>query len=104
MQTNSAKYAFGRYVLDEEAHSVTTDGVTIRLTPKEFATLSVLLHAAGRPVGRDELTREVWPETHVGEGSLPRNISVLRRQLGEECVETIPKVGYRLALSVTRLQ
>jgi TolB-like protein/tetratricopeptide (TPR) repeat protein len=42
----------------------------------------------------------VWPETTVEENNLDRNISTLRKALGEQAVgpqyiETVPRVGYR---------
>ena len=43
--------------------------------------------------------QSVWPDTVVEEGGLARNISLLRKSLGEEegsrYIETIPKRGYR---------
>jgi Tfp pilus assembly protein PilF len=49
----------------------------------------------------------VWPDTHVEEGNLTRNVSVLRRALGTDAqshIETVPKYGYRFVGEVTRAE
>ena len=50
----------------------------------------------------------VWPDTFVEEGALARNISALRKALGDDAessqyVETIPKRGYRFIATVKDL-
>ena len=42
----------------------------------------------------------VWPDTFVGDGSLARNVSVLRKILGEGLIQTVSKKGYRLVAPV----
>jgi len=44
----------------------------------------------------------VWPDSVVEENSLDRNISALRKALGEQVsgesfIETVPRAGYRFA-------
>lgn len=51
-------------------------------------------------VEKDELIKRVWPDTFVEEGGLARNISLLRKVLGEgsddsHYIETIPRRGCR---------
>jgi Transcriptional regulatory protein, C terminal len=48
----------------------------------------------GRVVPKEEIIKEVWRDTFIGDTSLTRNISVLRKVLGPEVIETIPKRGY----------
>jgi TolB-like protein len=79
---------------------LTRDGVPVSVTPKAVDTLLVLLQHAGRLVRREQLMKEVWPDTFVGEDSLTRNISALRRALSQgtgepELIETVSKRGYR---------
>lgn len=67
-------------------------------------TLVVLLRHAGQLVSKEDLMREVWPDTFVEEGGLARNVSVLRKALGGEADEsfiaTVPKRGYRFVAPV----
>jgi Transcriptional regulatory protein, C terminal len=65
--------------------------------------LLALLEAAGNVVGKEELITRVWPDTYVGDGSLARNISVLRKALGEDVIETLPRRGYRIKLPVASM-
>jgi TolB-like protein len=65
----------------------------------------VLLERHGTVVEKAELMREVWPDTTVEEIGLARNISQLRKALGDESdsgryIETLPKRGYRFVAEV----
>jgi len=80
---------------------MTRDGRPLSLTPKEFDTLLVLVEAAGKVLDKEELISRVWPDSYVGDGSLARNISVLRKALGEGVIETHRGRGYRIALPIT---
>ena len=93
-------FAFGVFRLRLGERTLTRDGHSLDLTPKEFDTLRVLVEARGRVVAREELIRQVWPDSYVGDGSLARNISVLRKVLGEDVIATVPRLGYRLAIPV----
>gem|GEM_PF-7082295 len=59
----------------------------------------------GLIVPKEKLLKTVWPDTFVEEGSLTRNISTLRKALGEspddqKYIATFPKRGYRFVASV----
>lgn len=86
--------------MDAGRRVLTRDGQALTLTPKEFDTLLVLVEADGRVVDKEQLIARVWPDSYVGDGSLARNISVLRRTLGEEVIETHRRRGYRITLPV----
>jgi DNA-binding winged helix-turn-helix (wHTH) protein/TolB-like protein/Tfp pilus assembly protein PilF len=98
------QYQFGEFVLDCGARQLLCGGKVISLTPKEFQTLVVLVEARGRAVEREAIMRSVWPDTVVGDTSLGRNISVLRRHLGVEAVESVPRFGYRFVPVVTKVK
>ena len=95
-------FLFGAFRLHPGEHTLTRDGESIALTPKEFDTLLALVEARGRVVGKEELIRRVWPDSYVGDGSLARNISVLRKALGEDLIETVPRRGYRITTAVAQ--
>src|SRR5215510_5566988 len=99
-------YEFGNFVLDARSRILLKDGTTVRLTPKAFETLLVLIRNGVQVVDKDQLMKEVWPDTFVEEGSLSRNIYELRKALGDDSSEpryiaTIPKRGYRFIAPVT---
>ena len=70
--------------LDTAKHCLLRDGQPVPLTPKVFDLLKVLVQNNGRLVEKDELLKEVWPDSFVEEGNLNRNISILRKVLGED--------------------
>jgi len=98
-------YEFGPYRIDTVERLLQRGDETIPLTPKAADTLLALVSNSGRILEKDELIKIVWPDTFVEEGALARNISALRKALGDdaessEYVETIPKRGYRFIATV----
>jgi DNA-binding winged helix-turn-helix (wHTH) protein len=93
-------HSFGEFSLNLSARTLNRGSRLIPLTPKEFQTLVLLVESAGKAVRKEDLIRELWPDTHVGDTSLARNISKLRRHLGPEAIQTISKFGYRFNLGV----
>ncbi|HLE62428.1 MAG TPA: winged helix-turn-helix domain-containing protein, partial [Pyrinomonadaceae bacterium] len=101
-------YEFGPFRLDPAERLLTREGTPVSLTPKAFETLLVLVERNGHLVEKDELMRQVWPDTFVEELGLARNVSSLRRALGEgptdnRYIETVPKCGYRFVAPVRML-
>jgi len=93
-------HRFGPFQYDSEQRLLFRGGETVQLGPKAIDTLHVLLESRGRMVEKSELMRLVWPDTTVEEVGLARNISILRKALGDEggeaqYVETIPRRRYR---------
>ncbi|HXI94468.1 MAG TPA: winged helix-turn-helix domain-containing protein, partial [Blastocatellia bacterium] len=98
-------YEFGPFLLDAASRILLKEGMTVRLTPKAFETLLVLVQHGEQVVEKEQLLKEVWPDSFVEEGSLSRNIHELRKALGDDSsepryIETIPKRGYRFIASL----
>ncbi len=98
-------YVFGAFRYDARQRLLFRDGKPVPLVPKALDTLHVLLENSGRVVEKSELMRLVWPGTTVEEIGLARNISILRKALGDDAdsgghIETIPRRGYRFAAPV----
>jgi len=101
-------YVFGPFRFDPEERLLLHDGRPVPVAPKMVETLSLLVRNAGHLVDKDELIRQVWPDAFVEEGNLNKNISVLRKTLGQwdggrEYIETVPKRGYRFVAPVNQL-
>lgn len=95
-------YSFGDFTLEAAERRLIRGGRAIKLTPKAFHTLLLLVRHAGHVVAKDTILAEVWPDTFVEEGTLTQNISVLRKALGEGTfIETVSKGGYRFTAPVT---
>jgi pimeloyl-ACP methyl ester carboxylesterase/DNA-binding winged helix-turn-helix (wHTH) protein len=100
-----AVYEFGPFRLEVSEHRLVRESRAIPLTGKAFETLRVLVERHGTLVSKRELMTAVWPETVVEENNLDRNISMLRKALGENAsarkyIETVPRVGYRFVAPV----
>lgn len=99
-------YEFGPYRIDTNERRLLRGSEPLPLTPKAYETLLALVENAGRGLEKDELLHRIWPDTFVEEGSLTRNISVLRKVLEDEdgrYIETLPKRGYRFAAQVKQV-
>ena len=101
-------YEFGRFRLDPVKRRLLRDGEPVRLTPKAFDTLLILIESSGRTIEKDDLMHRVWPDAVVEENNLNQNISALRRILGDSREEsryiaTIPGFGYRFVAEVAKV-
>jgi TolB-like protein/Flp pilus assembly protein TadD len=105
-------YQFGPFRIDPAERLLRRGTEVIPLTPKAMETLLVLVTSGGRAVDKEELMRRVWPDTFVEEGGLARNISLLRKALGDSAedtqdncyIETIPRRGYRFVVPVSTVR
>jgi DNA-binding winged helix-turn-helix (wHTH) protein len=98
-------YEFGAFSLDSAERVLSRDGSSLTLTPKVFDTLLCLVRNRGRLLTKDELLKEIWPDTFVEEVNLAVNISTLRKALGENpqdgrYIVTVPGHGYRFVADV----
>ena len=96
---------FGPFSLDRGRRLLLRKGDAVPLAPKVFETLLVLVENRGRVLSKDELLDQVWGGTSVEEGGLTRNVSILRKTLGEkpdnhQFIVTVPGRGYRFVAAV----
>lgn len=104
----SSSYRFGDFQLDTATRMLKRDGAPVPLTPKAFDTLVALVTRGGAVVEKEDLLKEVWPDSFVEEATLAQNIFTLRRVLGQnkesqQYIETVPKHGYRFGVDVIEL-
>ncbi len=104
--TVSEVYEFGEFVLDVGERRLSRAGTVVVLQPKTHDLLVALLRHAGRLVTKPELLDLVWPDAAVEEGILSVHVSALRKALttrdGADCIETVPRAGYRFTEAVRR--
>ena len=102
-QPPGAVHRFGPFRYDSAQRLLFRNDELIPLVPKAIDTLHVLLERRGEVVGKAELMKAVWPGCVVEEVGLARNISLLRKALGDDgeaYIETIAKRGYRFTAEV----
>lgn len=68
--------------------------------------LLLLVEQAGEVVSRTQIEQDLWGQAVVGEDTVARTVSKLRRALGDSAkapkfIDTLPKRGYRLIAPVT---
>ncbi|MGA2171043.1 MAG: winged helix-turn-helix domain-containing protein [Terracidiphilus sp.] len=75
------------------------------LSRRSFDLLLYFVQNSGKSLSKDELLKNIWPDTFVDENSLAKSISVLRKALDDGSAErsfvlTLPGRGYQFAASV----
>jgi Tol biopolymer transport system component/DNA-binding winged helix-turn-helix (wHTH) protein len=101
-------FAFDAFVADTVTRRLWHDGHPVPISAKTFDVLIVLLEHRDRLVSKDELLDRVWPDTAVQENNLPRQVSSLRRALGQrgeqaDYILTVQGQGYRFVADVQDL-
>jgi DNA-binding response OmpR family regulator len=87
--------------LDRLARRCYRDGREIRLTPKEFAVLDLLIRNEGRVLTRERILDAVWgDELDITDRSVDRCITTLRQKIERKphhprLIETVREMGYR---------
>jgi TolB-like protein/DNA-binding winged helix-turn-helix (wHTH) protein len=105
MNRPESTFEFGPFRLDADKRLLLRDGVPVALAPKTLETLLALVEHPDRVITKDELLQWIWGDTIVEEGGLTRNISILRKALGEKpddhrYIVTVPGRGYRFVANI----
>lgn len=101
-------YDFSDFRLEGAEGRLLHNGQPVALKPKVFDLLLFLVQMRGQLVKKDDLMREIWPDTVVEENNITVSISALRKVLGEdrlgrEFIETVPRRGYRFIADVIEI-
>lgn len=99
------RWSFGNSAFDEASWTLTVNGRPVSIEAKPLELLRELLLRAGDLVSKEELLDKIWPDVTVVEASLPTAIHKLRLALGDDrrdaqIIQTVPRIGYRLAVPV----
>lgn len=98
-------YEFKGFRLEAAQRRLLHNGQPVPLKPKILDLLLLLVQMRGRLVDKDELMKEIWPNTIVEENNITVSMSILRKTLGEDragrqFIETVPGRGYRFVAEV----
>jgi DNA-binding winged helix-turn-helix (wHTH) protein len=94
------KLQFGEFTFDAAARELRRGATPVRLSPKAFTVLRVLIERRPEAVSKDDLLAAAWPDTDdVVEQSLTNAIGEIRRKLGDDprdaaYVRTVQGYGY----------
>jgi DNA-binding winged helix-turn-helix (wHTH) protein/tetratricopeptide (TPR) repeat protein len=95
-------YRFGPFHVDLRAYSLTCEGRVVALERRGFDLLVLLLQARDRVVSKSELMDALWHDCDVGESTLTRIVSVVRKSLSargsaSQWIRTAHRRGYQFA-------
>ena len=98
-------YEFGPFRIDPDRQVLLRENEPVPVTPKAFETLLALVRRSRDVVSKEELLKELWPDSFVEESNLSQNIFLLRKALGDtaenrQYIVTLPGRGYRFAAQV----
>ncbi|HXS99717.1 MAG TPA: response regulator transcription factor [Elusimicrobiota bacterium] len=98
---NGSAACIGGMSIDAERHEVTVKGKPVRLAPKEFALLRLLVEADGKVLSRDRLLELIWghdKSMEIDTRTVDQHVARLRRKLGPEGsrIATVPNFGYQV--------
>jgi DNA-binding winged helix-turn-helix (wHTH) protein/tetratricopeptide (TPR) repeat protein len=105
--TDLKVYEFNGFRLEGAERRLLYKGQPVPLKPKILDLLIYLVEMHGQLVVKDDLMREIWPDTIVEENNITVSMSILRKTLGdridEQFIETVPRRGYRFVADVTEV-
>jgi eukaryotic-like serine/threonine-protein kinase len=104
MQTGGI-FQFGEFRIDARARTLRRKEEIVALSLRAFDVLLYFVQNPGKVLTRDELLKNVWPDSFVDENSLAQSISTLRRALDEKPGEnsyivTLTGRGYQFVAPV----
>jgi len=102
----SSRIQVGDWTADRSTGRLTRAGEARPVEPKVMDLLFLLASEPNRVFLRDEIYGRLWPGVTVGDDSLARCVSKLRKALSDQAgaprfVETVSKRGYRLIAAIS---
>jgi hypothetical protein len=93
------RVVFDEFAIDTERRQLTRGDEPLRLSPKAFRLLELLIAARPRALAKQELMEHLWPDTFVVEANLSNLIGELRAALGDTSqqpryIRTLQRFGY----------
>ena len=95
---NDKEIVIGDVPIDLLANRVFRAGQEISLSPLEYKIAVMLLQNRGRTVTRDQILNKIWDYAGnvVEDNTLTVYIRRIRNKLGDELIETVKGIGYRV--------
>ena len=93
------RLAFGGFLIDFDQRRLQLDGQEVRLTPKAFELLKLLVENRPKALSKQEIFDRLWPGTFVTENNLATLVADLRASLGDQAgepryIRTVYAFGY----------
>lgn len=85
-----------KIIISKRKAMVTSDGVTIALSRKEFDLLSYFTTNRDLALTKQDIISVVWSEVYTTDRTVDIYVYKLRKKLGSDIIETIKSYGYKL--------
>jgi TolB-like protein/DNA-binding winged helix-turn-helix (wHTH) protein/Tfp pilus assembly protein PilF len=97
--------SFGEFVLDLDSRELRRGVESVRLSPKAFQLLEILVANRPKALSKADLQDRLWPDTFVVEKNLANLVSEIRQALGDSpsapgFIRTVPRYGYAFHVTV----
>lgn len=97
--SESKNIKLGKILIDKENFKVMLDGQNLLLPKKEFDLLYLLASNTEKVFKREEILEKVWGnDVVVGERTIDVHIRRLREKFGDDTIQTLKGVGYKLTV------
>lgn len=104
-ELRSTPIVFGEAVWNPVTRRLTIRGELVSLPHRAAICLDLLVSAGGQPVSREALLDAAWSGAVVEDSNLSHCVLAIRKALdpapdGGSYIDTVPRIGYRLAVPV----
>ena len=98
-ESQSKVLELGDLIIDKDNFKVTKAGENLLLPKKEFDLLYLLASNSQKVFKREEILDKVWGnDVIVGERTIDVHIRRLREKLGDNSIQTLKGIGYKLVV------
>ena len=98
-ESQSKVLELGDLIIDKDNFKVTKAGENLLLPKKEFDLLYLLASNSQKVFKREEILYKVWGnDVIVGERTIDVHIRRLREKLGDDSIQTLKGIGYKLTV------
>jgi DNA-binding winged helix-turn-helix (wHTH) protein len=99
-----ARFRFGEFTLSPRRRALLRNGRELRLIPRYFDLLVLLVQRRNEAVHRRDIFDRVWSDVIVSDSALSQAIRTLRRTLGDDSreplfIRTVARHGYRFVFA-----
>lgn len=97
---------FGECLFDSDTRTLSRGDRPLRLTPKAFQLLELLLQERPKAIAKERILDHLWPDVAVSDASLPNLVTEIRTALGDDArsprfVRTHHRFGYAFCGTAT---
>lgn len=95
------KFIYKTLIIDFKGYTITIDNKDVKVTPKEFEILSLLINNKNIAISREQLLSSIWGYDYFGDDrTIDTHIKMLRNNLGKyrDLISTIRGVGYKFEI------